>query len=111
VVFPGALINYKGAEIPVNLLKNNPGAGAEVNINNSIQSFEFEFMRVISSIASDTTEKIAFIEGHGEFNEYQVGDITGNWAGIFRLTGAGSAQTGDSRSVQSRDHCRSCQGI
>ena len=76
LVFPGALVCYKGLEIPVNLLKNNPGAGAEENINNSIQAFEFELMRVISSLSADTIEKIAFIEGHGEFNEYQVGDIT-----------------------------------
>jgi ABC-2 type transport system permease protein len=69
LVFPGALIKYKKVEIPVNLLKNNPRVSAEENINNSMQAFEFEFMRVISSLASDTTEKIAFIEGHGEFND------------------------------------------
>jgi len=76
LIFPGAIINYRGVEVPVNLLKNNPGAGAEENINNSLQAFEFEFMRVISSLSVDSTEKIAFIEGHGELDEYQVGDLT-----------------------------------
>jgi len=76
LVIPGALIHYKDIEIPVNLLKNNPGSSAEENINSSMENFEFEFMRVISSIIADTTEKIAFIEGHGEFDEYQVGDIS-----------------------------------
>jgi ABC-2 type transport system permease protein len=76
LVFPGALINFRGVEVPVNLLKNNPGAGAEENINNSLQALEFEFMRVISSLSVDSTEKIAFIEGHGELDEYQVGDLT-----------------------------------
>ncbi len=85
LVFPGALINFRGTEIPVNLLKNNPGTGAEENINNSMQAFEFEFMRIISSIAADTTEKIAFIEGHGEFNEYQVGDITRELGWYFQV--------------------------
>jgi ABC-2 type transport system permease protein len=85
LVFPGALIKYKKVEIPVNLLKNNPRVSAEENINNSIQTFEFEFMRVISSLASDTTEKIAFIEGHGEFNEYQVGDITRELGWYFQV--------------------------
>ena len=75
LVFPGALINYRGVEVPVNLLKNNPGAGAEENINNSLQALEFEFMRVISSLSVDSTEKIAFIEGHGELDEFQVGDV------------------------------------
>lgn len=85
LVFPGALISFRGTEIPVNLLKNNPRVAADVNINNSIQSFEFEFMRVISSLAADATEKIAFLEGHGEFNEYQVGDITQELGWYFQV--------------------------
>jgi ABC-2 type transport system permease protein len=85
LVFPGALISFRGTEIPVNLLKNNPRVAADVNINNSIQSFEFEFMRVISSLAVDTTEKIAFLEGHGEYNEYQVGDITRELGWYFQV--------------------------
>jgi len=85
LVFPGALINFRGTEIPVNLLKNNPRIAADVNINNSIQSFEFEFMRVISSLAADTTEKIAFLEGHGEYNEFQVGDITRELGWYFQV--------------------------
>lgn len=76
VIIPGAIVHYKNVEIPVNLLKNNPGAGAEENINSSIESFEFEFMRVISSLAADSAEKIAFLEGQGEFIKYQVEDIT-----------------------------------
>ncbi len=76
LVIPGVLVKYKNTEIPVNLLKNNPGTSAEENINNSIQAFEYEFMRVLSTLVSDSVEKVAFIEGHGEFNEYQVGDIS-----------------------------------
>jgi ABC-2 type transport system permease protein len=76
LVVPGALVQSGEVEIPVNLLKNNPGISAEENINSSLEGFEYEFMRVISSLLADTTEKIAFIEGHGEFDEYHVGDIT-----------------------------------
>jgi ABC-2 type transport system permease protein len=85
LIFPGALIQYRKLEIPVNLLKNNAAAGAEENINNSIQAFEFEFMRIISSLTADTIEKIAFIEGHGEYNEYQVGDITRELGWYFQV--------------------------
>lgn len=76
LVFPGAIVQCGENEAAVNLLKNNPSAGAEENLNNSIQAFEFEFMRVISALTADSTGKIVFIEGHGEYNEYQVGDIT-----------------------------------
>jgi ABC-2 type transport system permease protein len=85
LIFPGVLIQYNGIEIPVNLLKNNPQAGAEENINNSVQAFEFELMRVISSLSPDSLEKIAFIEGHGEYNEYQVGDITNELGWYFQV--------------------------
>jgi ABC-2 type transport system permease protein len=85
LVFPGALINFRGTEVPVNLLRNNPGTPAEENINNSIQAFEFELIRVISSLSADTTEKIAFVEGHGEYNEYQVGDITRELGWYFQV--------------------------
>jgi ABC-2 type transport system permease protein len=76
IIFPGALISYKGVEIPVNLLKNNPRVSAEENINNSIQAIEFELIKVISSRAKDTSGKVAFIEGHGELDEYQTEDLS-----------------------------------
>jgi gliding-associated putative ABC transporter substrate-binding component GldG len=85
LVFPGALIHFRGIEVPVNLLVNNPGSDAEENINNSIQSFEFKLIRVINSLLADSTEKIAFIEGHGEFNEYEVGDITNELGWYFQV--------------------------
>ncbi|MBN2480600.1 MAG: gliding motility-associated ABC transporter substrate-binding protein GldG [Bacteroidales bacterium] len=85
IVFPGAIINYRGVEVPLNLLNNNPGAGAEENINNSVQALEFEFIRIINSLSAESTEKIAFIEGHGELDEYQVGDLTRELAWYFQV--------------------------
>src|SRR4030042_4415717 len=76
IIFPGAIISYKGVEIPHNLLKNNPRLSAEENINNSIQAIEFELIKVISSRALTLTGKVAFIEGHGELDEYQTEDIS-----------------------------------
>jgi gliding-associated putative ABC transporter substrate-binding component GldG len=76
ILFPGALISYKGFEIPVNLLKNNPRLSAEENINNSIQGIEFELMKVIGSRARNLSGKVAFIEGHGELDEYQTEDLS-----------------------------------
>ena len=83
LVLPGALITYKGTEVPLNLLKNNPGMQAEENINNSMQAFEFELVRVISSLTADTLEKVAFLEGQGEFNEYETGDLTRELRMVF----------------------------
>jgi ABC-2 type transport system permease protein len=76
IIFPCAVVIYKGQELALNLLKNNVGVNAENNWNNSIQSLEYEFINGIKKLSTKTKPKVAFIEGHGELSEYQVMDIT-----------------------------------
>lgn len=71
-IFPGAMISYRGYELPVNLLKNNPRLSYEVNLNNSIQTLEYEFTRAIHSLTMAEVPRIAFIEGHGELDSLQT---------------------------------------
>jgi ABC-2 type transport system permease protein len=76
IAFPGALITYRGAEMPVNFLKNNPALPADVNLNNSIQSVEYELISSIHALLNPEAKKIAFLEGHGELDEMLVADIS-----------------------------------
>ncbi len=76
IVFPGAIINYNGREMPVNLLSNNPRLSASENLNRSVEGLEYVFLRAIKAITADTILKIAFIEGHGELFEPEVEDIS-----------------------------------
>jgi ABC-2 type transport system permease protein len=85
IIFPGAIISFAGVDMAVNLLKNNPGFDAEVNINNSIQALEYEFISMIRNLASKKIEKVAFIEGHGELDEMQTGDITKGLANFYQV--------------------------
>ncbi len=85
IIFPGAIISYAGVDVAVNLLKNNPGVNAEVNLNNSIQSLEYEFISMIRNLNSNKIEKVAFIEGHGELDELQTGDITKSLANFYQV--------------------------
>lgn len=85
IIFPGAIIHYKNIEFPLNLLKNNPGLSAEVNLNNSIQSLEYEFIKAIYNLNDPVIRKVAFIEGHGELNDYEVGDITRELANYYQV--------------------------
>lgn len=87
LVFPGAIISYKGMEIPVNLLKNNPALQAEQNLNNSMQNLEYEFVRSFQSLIKPETKKVAFLEGHGELDEMLVSGISNamvNYYDIYR---------------------------
>jgi ABC-2 type transport system permease protein len=76
ILFPGAIITYKQKETCINFLKNNPGYSSEQNLNNSIQSIEYKLVDAIRKLTVKKKQKIAFIEGHGELDEYEVGDIT-----------------------------------
>ena len=75
MIFPGAVISYKGIDFPLNLLKNNPGLPYQENLNNSIEALEYELIRAIKSLTAKKIEKIAFIRGQGELGFLQTYDI------------------------------------
>ncbi len=85
IVFPGAVITYEEADVAVNLLKNNPGLPGEVNLHQSIQSLEYEFISMIKTLSSDTIARVAFLEGQGELDAYQVGDVTKDLANFYQV--------------------------
>lgn len=85
IVIPGAVISYEEADVAVNLLKNNPGLSGEMNLHQSIQSLEYEFISIIKTLGSDTIARVAFLEGHGELDAYQVGDITKDLANFYQV--------------------------
>lgn len=85
VVWPGAIVSYKGIETPVQLLKSQFGAAPEVVLNSSIESLEFELASAIKKITSPFIEKIAFIEGHGELSKYATADIVGSLREFYEV--------------------------
>ncbi|MBN2610690.1 MAG: gliding motility-associated ABC transporter substrate-binding protein GldG [Bacteroidales bacterium] len=85
IIFPGAILVYRGIEVAVNLLRNNPGIDAEENINNSMQTIEYELISKIRSLTAKETEYIVFLEGHGELGEDQTRDITIELANYFQV--------------------------
>ena len=75
LIYPGMIINYNNAEVPVNFLKNNPSLSPEVNLLHSAEGLEYELIQTIRTLTADTVYKIAFIEGHGEVPEIEVADL------------------------------------
>ncbi len=76
IIFPGAIISYKGRETPVLLLQNQISLGPEQVLNNSISLLEYTIASAIKKVARYKKPKIAFIKGHGELNNNEVFDIT-----------------------------------
>jgi len=85
IIFPGAIISRREYEMPVNLLRNNPALSHEVNLNNSIQTLEYEFARAIQSLAAEEVPRIAFIEGHGELDSLQTHGLMNELKNFFQV--------------------------
>jgi len=84
IIFPGMVMNYNGIEVPVNFL-NNSTPSYEQNILRSVEGLEYEMIQTISTLSSDTTNRVAFIEGHDEIPELETADITMNLARFFTV--------------------------
>jgi len=85
IVFPGAVVNYKGQKTVVNLLRNNPALNSEQNLDHSIEGIEYEFTSAIKKIIKVEFPFIAFVEGHGELDEYQTADITRELSEFYNI--------------------------
>ena len=59
IIFPGMIVNYNGIEVPVNFL-NNSTSSYEQNILRSVEGLEYEMIQTISTLSSDTINKVAF---------------------------------------------------
>jgi ABC-2 type transport system permease protein len=75
IIFPGAIVSYHGRELPWQLLKTQMGRSPEAQLNNSIQSLEYEFASCIRNLSIKKRPEIAFIDGQGELDTLVVQDI------------------------------------
>lgn len=76
IIFPGAMVSYKGNEIPIELLVSQIQAGPEEVLNSSIQNLEFNIANTIRKLSIIQKPKVAFLEGHGELTLLEVADIS-----------------------------------
>ena len=74
-IFPGVLIRSGNREIALNLLKNDPMLPGEQNLNNSVESLEYEFTNAFNRLANGEKQTVAFLTGHEEMGELETEDI------------------------------------
>lgn len=84
-VYPYAKIRCGERSTIVSLLKNQRGLSGEENLNQSIENLEYTFAEAIDILLRDKTEKIAFIEGHGELPEENVYDLSMALSRYFQI--------------------------
>ncbi len=74
-IFPGVLIRSGDREIALNLLKNDPMLPGEQNLNNSVESLEYEFTNAFNRLINGEKQTVAFLTGHEELGELETEDI------------------------------------
>lgn len=85
IIFPSALIRYKGREIAVNFLQSRMGASPEEVLNNSIQNLEYAFTSAIRKLKKGGQQSIGFTEGHAELSDLQLADAMGSLQNAFQV--------------------------
>ena len=75
IIYPGAIIYYKGRSQSLNLLQNQIGTNPQYVLNNSVESIEYELTNAIHKLISNYKPKIAFLDGHNELDELETADI------------------------------------
>jgi len=85
IIFPGAILNYKGKELSLQLLKSRIGMGAEEMVNSSTEGLEYEFMNGLRKINTDFRKKIAFLQGHGELSTLRLTDAARSLSDAYEV--------------------------
>ncbi len=75
LIFPGLLLNYKGREVPVELLKTQMGVSPERVLNNSIEELEYNLASALLKLVEKKKPTLAFLDGHGELEQIYLADI------------------------------------
>ncbi|MDA3907032.1 MAG: gliding motility-associated ABC transporter substrate-binding protein GldG [Bacteroidales bacterium] len=85
VIFPSLILNYKGYEIPVELLKTQMGVSPERVLNNSIEALEFNLASALLALVEDKKPTIAFLTDHGELKGAYIADIVQSLSEFYNL--------------------------
>lgn len=85
LIFPGAIMSYRGEETALQLLKSQMGAAPEQMLNSSTEDLEYEITNAIRKLTSIRAESIGFIEDHGELTSRQVADMAKSLSEYYRL--------------------------
>jgi ABC-2 type transport system permease protein len=89
IIFPGAIITYKGRDLPWQLLRTQTGVSPDEQLNNSVQELEYEFVNIIRQLSIGIRPRIAFIDGQHELDSLKLVDITNSLAeyyDVFHIT-------------------------
>lgn len=72
LVYPGALISYKGRALAIDLLQGQSAVDGISSLNNAEALLEYKFARAIQKITQDSVPIVGYLSGNGEPLSYNV---------------------------------------
>lgn len=85
-IFPMAMVESDGKQMPVKLLQNlDAGGSYEDNINRSIENLEYIFTSSIKKVIVGTNPRIGFSESNGEPSDLQLYDAMHTLANSYEV--------------------------
>ena len=75
LIWPGAIIEYKGKEYPVQFFKSDMPEPNDQMINSSVNSLEYELASNIRKALRSDKPAVAIIQGHGELLPIEMADF------------------------------------
>ncbi|MBK8705670.1 MAG: Gldg family protein [Saprospiraceae bacterium] len=86
LIYPYAVIFYKGRQHVINLLENEiPGVPKEVILNNSIGLLEYKLANAIQKLQSAQRPVVMYTAGHGELQELETADLDKNLRQFYEV--------------------------
>ena len=85
-LYPGAILKYGNRQLSLNFLKRSEGFSNEMNLNHSIEGIEFELANAIRRLTHKSKGNLAFLNGHGELNQWDVYDISNSLLNDFYVS-------------------------
>lgn len=85
IIFPGALVSYKGKELPLQILMAQLQEDPNMVLNNSVKSLEYNLASSLKNVMTIIKPRIAFIEGHGELDKLRSFDFHNSLSDFYNV--------------------------
>lgn len=85
IIFPGAIVSYKGHDLPVQLLMDQVGQASDKVLNNSIQALEYNLANAIQQVTTTIKPRVAILQGEGELSPEESIDLQNSLGDYYNV--------------------------
>jgi ABC-2 type transport system permease protein len=85
IIFPGAIVNYRSREFPLQILKTRMGSSPEQMLNASIENLEYEIANMLRRITLEDSKHIGFLQGQNEYSSAKVSEAVQTLSEFYKV--------------------------